>query len=236
MPVLASLDRRNRIPELMDEPGLDPQKHRQALTALARINRLSRSAAILWPEIANLASRLKGQPLRLLDVATGSGDIPRGLLRRAKSSGISLSIDACDISPTAIENATAQAAETGIRFFTHDVLRDPFQGEYDVVICSLFLHHLSENEAITVLRRMQEATHDLVLVNDLERSRLGFGLAWLGCHVLTRSPIVHFDGPASVRSAFTLPEAKALAEVAGLNEVRIGRRWPCRYLLTGRKH
>src|SRR5437763_1778104 len=83
---------------------------------------------------------------------------------------------------------------------------------------------LEESDALTMLRHMRDAAAELVLVNDLERSRLGFALAWVACRLLSRSPVVHFDGPASVRSAFTPKEALALAERAGLTGAKVGRR------------
>ena len=227
MPVLASLGRRERIPERMDDPALDPAAHRLALAGLARVNRLSRSANLLRPPVRQL---LRTTPtLRVLDVATGSGDVPLSLARRGRGR---LDVSGCDVSPTAVRAATEHAAGTGVRYFVHDVLRDPLPGGFDVVTCSLFLHHLSEEEGITLLRRMRDAATRLVLVNDLERSRLGFALAWAGVRVLSRSPVVRFDGPASVRSAFTPAEALKLAGRAGLTGATVGRRWPCRFLLS----
>ena len=235
MAVLASLDRRERIPELMDEPDIDPAAHRAALAGLARINKLSLSANILWPPIQALAERNPGKTIRVLDFATGSGDVPLSLWKRAKSAGIPLEVEGCDISSTAIRNATENARGCDVRYFTHDVIREPLHGRYDVVTCSLFLHHLAEPDALTVLRHMRDAARELVLVNDLERSRLGYALAWIGTRVLSRSPVVRFDGPASVRSAFTPKESLALAERAGLTGAKVGRRWPCRYLLSWRR-
>jgi hypothetical protein len=71
-----------------------------------------------------------------------------------------------------------------------------------------------------------------VAVNDLTRSRAGLVLVWAACRLLTRSPVVHFDGPVSVRAAFTPREALALAERAGLAGATVVRRRPCRFLLT----
>lgn len=229
--VFASLTRRAVVPELMDDPGLDPAEHRRALHGLARINRWSRSAAILWPVLRDAANRASGRPVRVLDVATGAGDVPIGLGKRAKAAGLSVEIEACDLSDTALAHAAASADGTGVRFFRHDVLADPLPGGFDLVTCSLFLHHLSETDAVTVLRRMREAG-SAVAVNDLSRSRAGLLLVWAACRVLTRSPVVHFDGPASVRAAFTPREALALAEQAGLSGARVEPRWPCRFLLT----
>src|SRR5579872_5510388 len=104
MAFLASLKSRERIPELMDNPALDPVEHQSALKALARINRYSKSVGILWPTIRTLAREL-GRPLRILDVATGSGDIPTGLIAKATAKKIRLEIAGCDISPTAIATA-----------------------------------------------------------------------------------------------------------------------------------
>ena len=79
------------------------------------------------------------------------------------------------------------------------------------------------------------AARRLVLVNDLRRTRFGFALAHLACRLLTRSPIVHHDGPLSVRAAFTSEEALELALEAGLAGAMISHHWPQRFLLSWRK-
>lgn len=227
--ILTSLRARARIPELMDDPAIDPAEHRQALEGLRRLNRASDSAGTLWPEIADLSARL-GRPLKVLDVATGSGDVPRGLLRRAARRGVALEIAGCDISPTALDEAARQAP--GVRFFRHDALHDRLPTGFDVVTCSLFLHHLSEDEAVALFTNMENAAGHMLLVNDLSRSRFNYCGVWLACHLLTRSRVVRFDGPASVRSAFTPLEALALARRAGLNGATVRSRFPARFLLA----
>lgn len=229
---LSRLRTRERIPELMDDPALCPDAHRHALAGLARLNRVSGSAGVLWPAVRNLARGLK-RTLRVLDVATGSGDVPRGLLRRAKRAGVSLEVAGCDISPTAISTATANVP--GVRFFAHDALRDPLPHGFDVVTCSLFLHHLSGDDAVSLLARMRTAAGRLVQVNDLARSRVNFLGVWAACRLLTSSRVVRFDGPASVRSAFTPAEALALADRAGLNGATVRGRFPARFLLSWRR-
>ncbi|MCE9563384.1 MAG: methyltransferase domain-containing protein [Planctomycetes bacterium] len=226
---LSRLRNRERIPELMDNPGIDPGEHRRALAGLARINRLSGSTGVLWPSITRLAKELK-RTVRVLDVATGSGDVPAVLLRKATRTGVSLEVAGCDISPTAI--ATASANCPGGRFFVHDVIRDPLPTDFDVVTCSLFLHHLSSDDAVSLLAGMREAAGRLVLVNDLARSRFSFIGVWLACHLLTGSKVVRFDGPASVRSAFTPSEAVALATKAGLMGTTVRSKFPARFLLS----
>jgi 2-polyprenyl-3-methyl-5-hydroxy-6-metoxy-1,4-benzoquinol methylase len=232
MVFLAGLQRRKRIPELMDDPALDPAEHRRALGGLARINRVSGSSGIFWPVIRTLARELN-RPVRVLDVATGSGDVPAGLLAKATRTRLRLEVAGCDISPTAIATATANCRDG--RFFVHDALQQPLPSGFDVVTCALFLHHLSAEEATLLLRRMKEATNHLVVVNDLVRSRFNYLSVSLACRLLTRSRVVRFDGPASVRSAFTLAEAEDLAKQAGLHGATIQKRFPCRFLLSWRK-
>jgi hypothetical protein len=102
-------------------------------------------------------------------------------------------------------------------------------------VCSLFLHHLARGQAIELLRKMADAAEHVAVVNDLRRCPIGLVAAEAACRLMTTSPVVHNDGPQSVRAAFTTKEARQLAKEAGLEGVRIVRRWPFRYLLTWRK-
>lgn len=232
MVITDGLNSRRLEPELMDQPGLDERQHRQALGALQRVNTISGTVRRLWRQIVVLR---RSSPLRILDLASGAGDIALGLAQAAHRAGIAVEIEGCDVSPTAINYAREMVERRGlrnIRFVTRDVLREPLPADYDVVTCTLFLHHLAEDDAIAVLRRMAAATKGLVLVDDLRRTRLGYALSWLGTRLLTRSPIVRTDGLLSVSAAFTIVEVAALAQAAGLTDASIVRHWPQRYLLS----
>lgn len=219
----------------MDQPGLDIALHRQALRGLQRINWLSRSASILWPPIRNLATT--DRPCRVLDVASGGGDVVLSLARRCRAQRLNVEFTGVDISATAVEHARRNANSSGesVAFEQLDVFHDPLPQGYDIVMCSLFLHHLSREQATELLRKMAAVAGRLVLVNDLRRTRLGYALAWWGGRLLTRSPIVHVDGPMSVAAAFTCQEARQIAEDAGLADANIVRRWPQRFLLSWSK-
>jgi 2-polyprenyl-3-methyl-5-hydroxy-6-metoxy-1,4-benzoquinol methylase len=228
---------RHRIPEMMDQPGLDKQLHRQALDGLRRVNRISDTSGIYWSIIKTLAAQLNDRPLSVLDVACGGGDVAVSLATRAKRVGIKLRIDGCDISAVAVEHADEQAARAGVdvSFFQQDVLADCLPDGYDVLTSSLFLHHLNDADAIGLMRKMSAAAGQLVLIDDLRRTRVGYLLAWAGCRLLSRSPIVHYDGPQSVVAAFSDSEARELAQQAGMGDVTISRHWPQRFLLTWRR-
>jgi 2-polyprenyl-3-methyl-5-hydroxy-6-metoxy-1,4-benzoquinol methylase len=236
-PLIDRLRVRNRQPELMDDPGLDRRLHDQALAGLRRINWWSRTGAAIWQAIERtVQTRTSTAPLRILDIASGGGDQVLWLARQCRQRGISFQIDGCDISPTAVENATTltqRSGISGVRFHQCDALQGALPGDsWDIVMNSLFLHHLSEAQAIQILRRMREVTRQLLLVDDLRRTLPGYLLAWLGCRILSRSPIVHFDGPVSVEGAFADHEVRQLAEQAGLAGYQLQHHWPQRFLLT----
>jgi SAM-dependent methyltransferase len=232
MTFFASLRQRNKQPEIMDQPGLPAEQHRQALRGLARINWISGSDRILWPALRQLA-QVTARPLRVLDIATGGGDVPIRLQERAKRAGLPIEFAGADISSTAIDHARQRGA--AVDFFTLDALHAALPTDYDVIISSLFLHHLEAEEAIDLLRRMGRATRSLLLVNDLLRSQPGYWLAWMGTRVLSMSHVVHVDGPLSVAGAFSLAEARQMAEAAGLQDAAVAWRWPFRFLLKWRR-
>jgi len=228
----------------MDQPGLDVCAHHRALTALGRANVVSRTAASLWPAI-RLAAEAQaggaatapaaGGPLRILDVASGGGHLAVALARRAARDGVAVDITGCDISPVAVDYARTlalRAGVTGVRFEPVDALTGSWPGQVDIAICTLFLHHLDEEDAVTLLRRMRDAARRLVLVSDLRRSVIGYAFAWVGCRMLSRSRVFRVDGTRSVGAAFTPAEANRLAAKAGLDGARVTTDWPQRWLLT----
>lgn len=234
-----SLHKRRRQPELMDAPSLDPALHRQALAGLRTLNWVTCSVAIVWPSILRVAQASPERVVRVLDVACGGGDVACGVMQRARAAGVNVQVDGCDLSITAIAASQELANQMGFadaKFLSTDVLKDQLPAGYDVVMCSLFLHHFDDPQTLQILQSMRSATENLLLISDLHRSTWGFFLAWVGCHLFSRSAIVHLDGPRSVEGAYTCQEFVALAKEAGLEGCQLSRHWPERFLLEWRKH
>ena len=240
MPLLTLRERRLQ-PEIMDDPGLEVEAHHRALRAIRRINAISASAQVLYPSIRELCREREkagdSRPVRILDVATGGGDVASRLWRLATKRGRRVEIAGCDFSPVALEHAKQTAARMGatISFFRLNLLEEPIPTGYDAITCSLFLHHLDAEKAVLVLQKMRAAAGSMALVNDLARSRLGWWAAYIGTRVLTRSPVVHADGVMSVEGAFTKDEALALAVRAGWEGATVRSKFPFRYLLKWRR-
>jgi 2-polyprenyl-3-methyl-5-hydroxy-6-metoxy-1,4-benzoquinol methylase len=229
-----SLAQRQLEPEDMDDPAIATERLHGALTGLTRINFVSDSARIVWSPIRRLARKLNVDRLRVLDIATGAGDVPRALWRRARRAGIELETHGIDFSPRSVEFATqrAKSTKTPVTYECRDALTDDLPTNFDVVMCSLFLHHLSNDDAVKLIARMAAATRRLVLVSDLRRCRYGLALAYVASRVLTRCQVVHVDALRSVRAAFTIAELRNMADKAGLTDATVARRWPARMLLT----
>lgn len=221
----------------MDDPALPAPLHVRALRGLERINRWSGSLGIVWSPIQALAQAYGARPLRVLDIATGAGDVPIGLWHAARRNDCFLDIDACDRSLTALEYARerAEQARADVKFFRLDALADTIPAGYDVVISSLFLHHLGDEDIVRVLRHMAQAASQMVVVHDLARSAAGLVLAHVGTRFLSTSDVVHTDGPRSVRAALTAEEARILSQRAGLSGATVSSCWPCRLQLVWRR-
>lgn len=222
----------------MDDPGLPESEHQLALAGLARLNHWSRGDAGLWRELQAEARRMAPRPLRVLDIATGSGDLPIRLAQRARLARLPIHFSACDCSPTALKVArlAADQAEVAIQFFQLDAVAEAIPTGFDVIMVSLFLHHLTDDQIVQLLAKLGEATQRLVFVNDLARSWWNFGAVYLASRLLSRSSVVHFDGPVSVQAAFTKAELIELAVRAGLENAAVRSQFPARWLLVWRKH
>jgi len=227
----------SREAELMDDPTLPAAEHVEALGALATINTVSRTTAHLARAVAAMRPPT-ADAVTVVDVACGGGDVTIALARRLSRApaGPRPQVMGIDISPRAIERATALARERGSSagFAVRDVLQAGLPPS-DVAVSSLFLHHLDDADACRLLRAMAGAARVGIVVSDLVRSRIGLGLAVVGTAILSTSRVARVDGPLSVRAARTPAEYRTLCDEAGLANASIRRVWPERVVIRWRR-
>jgi SAM-dependent methyltransferase len=173
-------------------------------------------------------------PIRILDLASGGADIPRMIARWAQRAGKQVSIVCLDRSPQATALARRNSKDfPSISFVIGDALAMPFpKGSFDYVTSCLFLHHLSNEDAVRLLRGIDEVAVRGLVIADLIRRRRAVMWAWLltlGCAV------VHYDGPLSVKRAFTLPEIEDVVAQAGIRHARIRPVLGHHFLLSGER-
>ena len=201
-------------PELMDRPDADPAELEAALRSLRGLNRYFGSYRIISTFVQRWIKC--GDRLRIADLATGSADIPRFVVDHARRVGAKVEVVAVDNQPSTIQSAQRlSAGYPEIACTRADVLSFGGKGEYDLVICSLALHHFSDEDAVRLLRRSRELSRRFVLVSDLRRG----WLARVGVYLLTmliyRDRMTREDGRASARRAFSFGELCELARQAG---------------------
>jgi SAM-dependent methyltransferase len=200
-------------PELMDRPQPVSAELEVDLRNLRQLNRYFGSYRLIE---YFLRRWLKPQSrMRILDLATGSGDIPRFIVDYARRVDSKVMVEAVDQQAATVE--IARGLSTGypeVQFFQGDILtlaRDP----YDMVLCSLALHHFSEADAVTVLKRCRELSKHYVLVSDLRRGALATAGVFLLTSLLFREEMTRVDARLSAERAFSFREFRILAERAG---------------------
>jgi 2-polyprenyl-3-methyl-5-hydroxy-6-metoxy-1,4-benzoquinol methylase len=202
-------------PELMDRPQPVTPELASDLENLRQLNRYFGSYALIEHFLRRWI--LPGVQMRILDLATGSGDIPRLVVDFARRVGAAVTVDAIDQQSSTLEIARDLSADyPEINFLKDDVLSFGRESSsYDLVLCSLALHHFREADAVRLLVRCRELSHKYVLVADLRRGLL----ATIGVYLLTalifRDPMTRTDGRLSAARAFSFGEFRKLAEQAG---------------------
>jgi ubiquinone/menaquinone biosynthesis C-methylase UbiE len=160
-------------------------------------------------------------PVRMLDVGTGGGDMARDLLVRARRHGRRLSVVATDIRPEIVAYARQAGATPNTSDNLSIELVDPgpiaaADGSFDIAHASLVLHHLEAPRAVDLLADMGRVARRAVIVNDLERGWPWFMAARALATVATRNRYTRHDGPLSVRRAYSRGEVAKMARQAGL--------------------
>jgi len=224
-------------PELMDRPDVNKAWLREELEVLEKINRFG-AHRLMLRYISQLLGPKKVEELSLLDLATGAADIPRAIVAWARKKGTKIKVTAVDGNEEVLRSAREWCRDwPEIQLERCNLLELPhLPKSFDIVLCSLALHHFTSNDAVRVLRRMNELARIGYVLNDLQRNWLTIWTAELLARTIMRSPIVRHDGPQSFRAAFTVRELRSMAEQAGMKNFRVKRHQGIyRMVLSGTK-
>ncbi len=230
------MERLAHTPELMDGPLLE-QVLAGNLRDLIRVNRYLGGIRLSTQAIAWLVHRA-GPEMRvsLLDIGTGAADIPAALIDCFAERGTSMTVHAIDAREEMVAFAIgrvgaradlALAVSTTVDSLPYD------DRSFDIVHCSLVLHHLEPDEGTRLLSEAARVSRLGVIVNDLDRAPHYWFGAWVLAHLLTRNRYTRHDGPLSVRRAYRPVEVEAMAAAAGLERVaHVGGLFGHRYALV----
>jgi len=205
--------------ELMDRPVDEPAELEGNLADIEFANRWLGGIAPVLREVRRTGART------VLDVGSGSGDVPHALVRDGRRRGLDIRVTCLDVSPQMLEIARRRTGgDDHLTFVCGDGERLPFgDGTFDVVTATLALHHFEPPAADALLREMRRVARLTPIVGDLERSRLAFAATWLWARTTSRNRLTRHDAPLSVRRAYEPHEALALAREAGWRAPHVRR-------------
>jgi 2-polyprenyl-3-methyl-5-hydroxy-6-metoxy-1,4-benzoquinol methylase len=200
--------------EMMDRPQLVSAELERDLSRLRQLNRWFGSHRLV---LSFVRCWIKpGTRTRVVDLATGSGDIPRLIVDFARGIGAQIEIHAIDRQSATLEIASSlSAGYPEICYHEADILEWSGAQDFDIALCSLVLHHFSDEDAVRVFRRCCELSKRFVLVSDLRRGFLLRAGVYMLTALIFREPMTRFDARLSAQRAFSFPEMHDLAIRAG---------------------
>jgi ubiquinone/menaquinone biosynthesis C-methylase UbiE len=218
---------RSEQPELLDADVHDAHELKENFRDIRRVNRLLGGTSTVLSLLPRLLDGVpNGQPVTILDLGTGCADIPLAVSRWAAPRGMPVSITASDYLDEVLGIAREAIGDhPDITLARYDARNVPLPDDsFDIVLCSMTLHHFPPDEAVVILREMDRLSRLGFILNDLRRSRLGHAAAWIAARVTTRNRLTRNDAPLSVRRAYTPGELGDLLRQAGIDSAEVSTR------------
>jgi SAM-dependent methyltransferase len=224
--------KRSTEKEMMDLPGNPKALLVEDLRNLRIINRYLGGYRGVIKGLKRLVSKDRMRRFSLLDVGTGSADIPKVIVQWARNRGIEAKVVALEPEPvTAAEAAHQTQHWPEITVIRADGMAPPFQAaSFDFVLASQMLHHFTEDKIIALLKTWSGFARKAILVSDLVRDPLAYyGIRFI-TRLFMRNEMTRFDGPLSVRRALTIKEWRALFREAAVGPFRLVPIFPYRQM------
>lgn len=220
---LPPLPRLEGVVEMLDRAGNSDEEVRGSLRDLEWFNRYFGGVRTVLSHLSRMAGGRSQGSLTILDIATGGADLPRAICRWARKRNLAVTVEALDWNDQVLAAATEwSVGYPEIRLRRSEVPPLPYPNQsFDYVISSLFFHHLSEAQGVTLLREMGRIARRGLVVNDLLRSRRARFLTAIVTRLLSANRLTRHDGPISVLRGFRPDEMLRMATEAGLADVRL---------------
>jgi hypothetical protein len=217
--------KRNFDPAVLEMMDRDEPPAAELERDLERIRQLNRWFGSYHLVLSFIRRWIKpADKLRIVDLATGSGDIPRLIIDYARTINASVKIDALDRQPATLEIARRLSADyPEISYREANILEWNSVKTYDIALCTLALHHFSNDDAARILRGCRETSKRFVLVSDLRRGFFLLGGVYLLTALIFREPMTRYDARLSASRAFSFSEMDHLARRAGWQDFGHGK-------------
>ena len=230
------LEKRSYEPEIMDDLELSGEAMQKTLQELEVINTLLGGHKVVLDALDRLVAKHRGNlphTLHIADIGCGGGDTMLHIARWADKRKLAVKLTGVDANDYIVQVARLRCSGyASIQVEQHDVFSQEFASHtFDVMVCSLFCHHFTDDELIKMFRQLHQQSRYAVIINDLHRHWFAYhSIKWLTAF-FSRSYLVKHDGPLSVRRAFTKSELKKLVHQAGISQYSLRWMWAFRWQL-----
>ncbi len=228
-------NRRLRGHEYLDEDDVDPRELERALGYIRKINSALGYTRSIIHHLKRFSATWKaGQRIDIIDLATGSADIPRAILRWAAANNFDVHVVGVDRHHVTARAAAAQNHDPRLKIVQADVFALRFADQsFDYALTAMFLHHLDEEGIVSVLKSMDRLARRGIIASDVMRRRRAY--LWIKLLTLFSSRMVRHDATVSVAQCLTDPEILSLRDRAGLSYATLHHHFGHRFVLAGKK-
>ena len=216
--------------EIMDDFTMKGELMRDTLDKLGSINKWLGGNVITINGIQQL---LKEQPkdktYTIIDLGCGHGDILRLVADFGRKNGYKFQLIGIDANQDAIDYANELSVNyPEVKFRNEDIFSDAFQEiNYDIALTTLFLHHFKDEELLVLLASLSNQANIGVVVNDLQRSEIAYGLFKL-LGIFISNYMIKQDGLTSILRAFKREDLERISKTLNLKS-QIRWKWAFRY-------
>jgi len=222
--------RRSYDKEMMDLTGNSPDLLAEDLRNLRILNRYLRGARCVMLGLRLALGHETLKRMSVLDVGTGSADIPVAVLAWAKRRNVAAKIVCVEADPITARIAASQTKQLAdIDIIQGDACAPPFSlRSFDFVVASQFLHHFSEAAIVDLLKQWAKLARRAIVIGDLVRHPVAYHGIRLLTKLTTHNVMTLTDAPLSVRRAFTFKEWRGLLRQADIGSVSMFSVFPFR--------
>jgi ubiquinone/menaquinone biosynthesis C-methylase UbiE len=231
---VTAFQRRSEELENIDRGDYTAEEYEGCMVELRRVNRFMGDSAILRRWLTREAESASLKDFSVLDVGAGTGELLRVVARWARKSRRKTRLVGLELNARSAAGILEESREySEITAVRGDALTLPFRsGSFDFVICSLFTHHLKDEEVVTALQEFGRVARRRVFVIDLHRHPLAYLLYTTVGRLVLYNRLLREDGALSILKSFRPAELRQLAIRSQVKGVCVVRRFPFRLVLT----
>lgn len=229
---------RSTATEIMDDLDMTGDLLSRSLGTLDLINKWLGGNQVTMSALKELVKNTpKDQTIRIVDLGCGSGDMLRIIVRWMRKRGRPVHIVGIDANAFTVEYARKHSkAYPEIEYRCAMIPSVDFEElEYDILLSTLFLHHLDNQEINQLLKLSADKAKLGIIINDLHRSRWAYFLFNL-LTLFVPNPMIRQDGLTSILRGFKRPELQDFAKKISTAQSTIRWRWAFRYQWIIRTH